>query len=283
MLIGLLRRRTITLHYPNKQLLSFCSLPSSYIWLMRTTVCFQVLQGLVLATKPGSRCSRLSHHLSPLQSSPGPLPVSAHVATALRGDVAVLCWWLWQGQTTLRHLPSCRNTGTGWFWGMWGSFKSPKPQDPARPTRRDGREMQAEAHGESPGDAYPKRRGCQFPFQLGLGRAWPSFSQPPSFHNHPRLCSKYKGTCGFSSSFTFIFPPSGTTILFFVLKIYRRLRSTAAKTELTQPTNQDLNCMSAANTRLLASVSLGPWLYLTWKLLVQTQAWKPTHIHQQNH
>ena len=278
MLIGLLRRRTITLHYPNKQLLSFCSLPSSYIWLTRTTVCFQVLQGLVLATKPGSRCSRLSHHLSPLQSSPGPLPVSAHVATALRGDVAVLCWWLWQGQTTLRHPPSCRNTGTGWFWRMWGSFKSPKPQDPARPTRRDGREMQAEAHGESPGDAYPKRRGCQFPFQLGLGRAWPSFSQPPSFHNHPRLCSKYKGTCGFSSSFIFIFPPSGTTHSLLCIKNISEVKVHSCQNRINTTHKSGFELLVCCNNRLLASVSLGPWFYLmTWKLLVQTQAWKATH------
>ena len=228
MLIGLLRRRTITLHYPNKQLLSFWSLPSSYIWLMRTTVCFQVLQGLVLATKPGSRCSCLSHHLGPPQSSPGPLPVSAHVATALRGHVVVLCWWLWQGQTTLCHPPSCRNAGTAWFWGMWGSFKSPKPQDPARPTRKDGRERPRERVQEALTQSGGAANSL---FQLGLGRAWPSFSQPPSFHNHPRLRSKHKGPCGFSFSFIFLFPPSSTTILFSVLRIYRRIRSTAAKTE----------------------------------------------------
>lgn len=77
-----------------------------------------------------------------------------------------------------------------------------------------------------------KPEGLQSPFfQSGLGLASPSFSQPPSFQIHQQLSSKHKGTCGFSFPFIFTFPPSCTTI-FFVLKIYLKLKSTAAKNQI---------------------------------------------------
>lgn len=159
-------RRATTLHYPNKQLLSLCSF---FFYLVnesnRVSRCFgdwfwpqsQACDAAAWASTCGST------------EFPWATACVTHVATALRGDVVVLRGWLWQGQTTLRHPPSCRNTGTAWFWGMWGSFKSPKPQDSVHPTRRDVRKRQGEAQGESPGDAYPKRRGCQLPLPVRTG------------------------------------------------------------------------------------------------------------------
>lgn len=136
-------------------------------------------------------------------------------------------------------------------------FKPPKPQGPAHPTkgmagRSSGRprERVLETLSQSGGGAASSL------FSLGLGWARPSFSQPPSFHNNPRLCPSTEAPVVsplLPSHFLLPALPFSS-----VLKIYRRLRSTAAKTEQIQPTKQDLNCMSATNDPLLASVSLGP-------------------------
>lgn len=124
------------------------------------------------------------------------------------------------------------------------------------------------------GRGRPRKRIQELLF-LGKARAgklpssswdW-SWLDPPPPNPHP-----FTITCGWalntkapvgspsllSSHFLL---PAGT-----VLKIYQRLKSTAAKTKYIQLTNQDLNCTSIVNNHLLASVRLDPWSYLiTWR------------------